>query len=69
MGRKRNIPIDVLHKRKKGQKRKGKGNLLAGLGSLKPAGLRSSPIVARTSIPSKAQSQGDCQVWASAPSS
>ena len=58
MGRKRNIPIDVLHKRKKGQKRKGKGNLLAGLGSLKPAGLRSSPIVARTSIPSKGTISG-----------
>ena len=56
MGRKKNIPIDVPHKRKKGQKRKG--SLLAGLGSLKPAGLRSSSIVARTSIPSKGTTSG-----------
>jgi len=59
--RKDSIPIDVPHRRrsKKGKKRKkGKASLLAGLGAMLPAGLRSSSIVARTRTPSKGTTSG-----------
>lgn len=55
--KRKNIPIDVNHRRKGKKRKKGKGSLLAGLGSLLPRA-RSSSIRARTQTPSKGTTSG-----------